>query len=245
VPKQFIKSLRWEHTKDGYKVTYGGFIFLQVKKKVLETFLADLGVGSPPVMEIVAKKKKPRKKKVKVDENVLGKEDKIRMRAIQLSSAYTKEQKAFYHSATAMEIRPHHRLFCHFKKAIPLLEKYEVKSYKKWIRAQVYGLKFIENGKGHFPEPVQLTGPNAEKRWLDYSRNVTESKTGKAVQIHLSREDRETPLQRNHTYLGYAKKVKDGIATLNETLYVRELQLVRKNIVREWVKKHLEKVAID
>lgn len=236
----FVKPLRVQPTKGGYNVLYGKVIFLKVSKTVLETFLADL----TPHTEVLPRKVRRSRKKPEVDDNILPTEDEIRMKAIQLVRAYTKEKKVFFHSAAVKEISPKERAFKHFMDAVDIIERHKV-TYKKYIRAQIHGMKWMKNGKGDFPKPGQLSNEQAETRLLDYLRDVTETKSGRVVQIHLSKEDREMPLQRNHTYLGYAKKVKDGIATLNETLYVQELQLIRKGTVREWVKDHLEKVAID
>jgi len=219
------KPLKVQVTKEG-NVQYNLF--------QLETFLADL--DRPSVIEISVKN--PRKPSRKVASKRFMAIKELSIKTVQLSKAYATEKKAhFKRPGKIQRITSKDREFKHLKKAIPIIERHKV-TYKKYIKAQVWGLKWTNDGKGQFPTPSMLGTEAAETRLMEFIKD------GNSVQYKLtSKKERETPLTDNHTYQAYAKKVKDQIATLDETLYVQELQLARKGLVRDWVKDHLKKVS--
>lgn len=225
-----MKSLDVQVTKEGQ---------LSLSKVELETFLADLDY--PSVIQISVKK--PRKPSRKAVSKSFMDTKELQTKAVQLCKAYSKEKKAhFHHPGAVKEINIRDRTFQHFKKAVPIIERHKV-TYKKFIRAQIFGLKWTNNGKGQFPTPAMLSTESAETRLMEYMKETV--RDGKLVQVNITKEERNLPLTKNHTYMASAKKVKDGIATLDETLYVQELQLIRKGQVRDWVKSHLEKLEMD
>lgn len=228
--------------KNGFTILYGRMVFLQLKigKMGYKAFLADYA------LDVISLKKKivsSRGRRKKLLSSAKQKNNEIKIKALQLSKAYSKEKKAYYHAGAVNEILLSDNAFKYFVKAIPIIERHNV-TYRKFIRSQIYGLRWTNNGKGQFPQPSMLATEQAETRLMGYLQDVTENHRGKPVIINLTKDEQNMPLTKNHTYMACAKKVKDRIANLDETLYVQELQLVRKGEVKDWVKLHLETVAI-
>jgi len=64
----------------------------------------------------------------------------------------------------------------------------------------------------------------------------------KVSKIVLSEKDKNTRLNDNTRYYVRALKIKDGIADMDETLYVEALQDLRLGKVKPYVKKYLKKL---
>ncbi len=234
----FAKPLRVKPSKDHLSLTYDGVVLAKVSKKVLASFLADMDMDVD-----FLEKKSPKKTKLKVSKKQKAPSgDDLVVRAKQLAKAYASEKKKFYRSKAVKEISSKDKAFKYFIEAAKLIEEHGV-TYKKFLKAQVSGLSFVDGGKGIFPRPNQLGTEQAETRLLDYIRNNVSDASGSIVKVNLSHSDRETPLGKNMTYIGNVQKIKDGIATLKDTVYVRELQQIRRGKVQPWVEAHLEKLT--
>jgi len=162
----------------------------------------------------------------------------LKIAASQLAKAYAKEKKAYYRSRAVKEILPGEKDFKHFIKAAELIQTHGV-TYRKFLKAQVEGLGFANDGKGIFPKPNQLHTEQAETRLLEYLRTGVTNTNDDVVRVNISMEDKKTPLSKNTLYQGRLHKVRDGVAKLKEAVYVRELQLLRRKKVSPEVEEYI------
>lgn len=234
----FAKSLRLKPSKGHLSLTYDGVVLAKVNKKVLIGVLADLDLDSGFLERKPKKKSKPKK----VIKKKPPKDSDIIVKAKQLAKAYANEKKVFYRSKAVKEISSKEKAFNYFIDAARIIDEHGV-TYKKFLKAQIHGLNFVDGGKGIFPRPNMLGTEQAETRLLDYLRDSVCDVTGGVVKVNLTQKERDTPLGKNMTYVGNVQKVKDGIATLKETVYVRELQQIRRGKVADWVETHLRRLT--
>lgn len=221
------KSWRVKLKKNHFVVIYGDTTLLKISKGGLRSFLADLD------LDVDSPAQKP-------GDQLLS-EDELFTNALQLSKAYASEKRKFYKSKYVKEISPKDKSFQHFIEAARMCKQHNV-TYKRFLKAQVKGLHFVENGRGIFPRPNQISTELAETRLLDYLRSTITDSSGDDIKVNLSGKDSKTPLSQNHRYLACIQRIKDGVSTLKETGYVRELQLVRRGKVQPWVVERLEKL---
>ena len=175
-------------------------------------------------VEIVEKKK--RRKKVKVDPKRVKK-------ALQLSRRWAKMKKVFYKQKTIKLPSQNGKDFKHFLLAVDIINDNET-TIKKFLRAQIDGLKFANEGNGVFPKPNHLSTSGAESRLLDYIRDK------ELENVELTDKEKGTPLQHNKLYRKRYEKVKDKTATLLESLYVQECQFIRKDAAQEFVINYID-----
>ena len=225
------KPVRVKESSTHLNVLYGGVSLVKVSKATLTVFLADLG----PDMKISVTKEKTGRKKRKSRSSI---SDETKTNAKQLVRAYTENKKKFFHSNKLNGVSVNSPDFKYFVEAITIIKRHGV-TYKKFLKAQIAGLGFASNGIGVFPKPIQLSNDAAETRLLEYLRQ--HDGRGVIPVIKISKEERETRLMQNSKYLLAYDKVKDKTATLEETVYVREMQLIRKGVVRKSVEKYLER----
>ena len=174
----------------------------------------------------VIKKKTKKRRKVKEDSKRIKK-------AIQLSKRWAKMKKEFYKQKVLKLPSQNGKDFKHFLLAVDIINENET-TIKKFLKAQIEGLKFINEGNGAFPKPNHLSTSGAENRLLEYLR-VKELEN-----VELTNEERGTPLQQNKLYKKRYEKVKGKTATLLEALYVQECQYERKNAAQEFVINYIE-----
>ena len=191
------------------------------------------------LIDVDGVKKKRRTVRKKIDR-------KTEIRAVQFSKKYCLMGKKFYKQKILKEIDSEHKDFKHFVLALPIIDAHKV-TYEKYIKAQIEGLSFLNDKAGSFPRPCHLSTHSAELRLLDYIKQ-----NGKGdeppVKVHISQYERELPISQNMTYFGYMDRIKEGIATLEEAVYVREIQRIRNNkitptskIVDRYIKKLLKR----
>jgi len=212
--------------KDHVVVLYGGTTLMKVSKVGMTAFLAGLGLTSEPEQKMVKGKKK---KARPVDEKMV--------KAVQFAKAYVGAKRKFYHKKTLPDIQKTEPAFKHCLKAVEIVDRHGV-TYKRFLKAQVRGLNFVDNGKGIFPRINQVSTEQAEQRLLEYMRAGSDDEQA----VNISPKERNTKLNENRRYVVCARKVKDGIASIQETTYVQALQRVRMNKVKDYVKKHLKKL---
>lgn len=176
-------------------------------------------------VEVIEKKKKVRKK---------TKEDPKRLKkALQLSRRWAKMKKEFYKQKTLRLPSQNGKDFKHFLLAVDIINSNGT-TIKKFLKAQIEGLKFINEGNGAFPKPNHLSTSGAETRLLDYIR-IKELEN-----VELTDEEKRKPLQQNKLYKKRYDKVKSKTATLLEALYVQECQYVRKDAAQTFVIDYIE-----
>jgi hypothetical protein len=134
--------------------------------------------------------------------------------------------------------------FKHFILAIAIIKRHDV-TYKKFIQAQIEGLSFADGGKGIFPKPSHLSTDGAESRLLEFLRDDEINGGRKIIEVNISPKERATPLSENSKYKKFKKAVKDETADLQETLYVRELQVSWNNKPQKFVEKHLNRLLSE
>lgn len=146
-------------------------------------------------------------------------------RALVLGQTYNKMKKDFYKnpSMKVLELKKTSKEFPHFLKAVELIKALET-DQEKFLKAQIDGFKFLNNGAGIFPKPSQLHGIAAQDRYLDSKRTV-EHKEDR--EIYLNQTDRDTPLMENPRFVEKFDKVRNKTSTYQETIYVKKVQLTR------------------
>lgn len=218
---------------------FKGTVLVDRKVATSELSLASLD-SLQPLIEAKENTKTARKPKKKTPAQEADAD--LAANALQLARCYSKLKKTFYHTAAVKEILPGEKAFGYFLDAVRLLKQHKV-NYRKFLKAQIHGLSWMNNGKGMFPRPSHLTGEGAETRLLEYLKDTVTDSHDDVVSVSISPEDRRTQLQDNRRYVALAHKVKDRIADLEETVYVRELQAIRLGKVKPWVESHLERLV--
>lgn len=213
--------MRWS-CKEGTKhisLYCGGVLVLKLDK------------GGLTALQLQTKTKVKVSSKKKKKANVCLKDAKM------FANAYQNEKAIFFHNPALKKVSPlEGKNIDHFRKALELCRLHGVQP-KKFIKAQVEGMKWMKDGKGQFPFPTQLSNHSAEIRLLEYI-----SSDGKpAVVVSISKEDRQLPLGDNGKYLITVSKIRNNQANLAETLYVQELQKIRRGKVAKFVMEYLEK----
>ncbi len=112
-----------------------------------------------------------------------------------------------------------------FTEAIRIMGEAGTKDISVFIKAQINGLKFVNNGLGTFPNPNQLASENALTRLLQFTSSTTndEKEVKPERYWHFDEKtDGDISLQNNPKYLEAIKKIKDGTAKLNAALYAKK-----------------------
>ena len=94
-----------------------------------------------------------------------------------------------------------------------------------------------------FPKPTQLATSTAETRLLEHIRNGNGEhgdNKREAVEVNITPRERATSLSENKKYKRFRVKVKKKTATLEETIYVRELQSIWRGGVKDYVDEYLQ-----
>lgn len=234
----FGKPFRLHPKGKLYVVTYGDSVLAKISKSGLETLLADLRSDEGLRLQGVLKKSE-RSNRSKITKPRMVGEDVIK--AKQFAKVYAEAKKKFYKSKFVKEISQGEKAFQDFVKVIPMLERHGV-NYRKFIQAQVQGLSFANGGRGVFPKPGQLSTEGAETRLLDFMRDGGQEDGSKAM-VHLTKEDRETPLSDNQWFMARRQKLKDGVASLEEAQYVAELQRIRRGKVEDYVQEYIDRLT--
>jgi hypothetical protein len=181
-------------------------------------------------VEIVEKKKKSKKKKIVTDV-----ESKRIKKALQLAKRWAKLRKEFYKQKVLRVPSQTGKDFKHFLLAVDIINDNET-TIKKFLKAQITGLKFANEGNGVFPKPNHLSTSGAEDRLLDYLR------TKELEEIELTDEEKSTPLQDNKLYKKRYEKIRQKTASLFEALYVQQCQAERTEAIQEFVIEYIEEL---
>lgn len=122
-----------------------------------------------------------------------------------------------------------------FKKALLIMRDAQIRDCSVFIKAQIEGLKFVNDGKGTFPKPSQLTTANALNRVFDFvasSNPVTsENKSERPKQYwYFNKEtDGSLGLQQNEKYKEVLSKIESETATIDECIYAQKCFSSRRN----------------
>jgi len=161
-------------------------------------------------------------------------DDKVTRKAKCLAVSY-KKAKGFHYNSKSLKLITEGTIdFNNLKKAAKICIQHKVKT-KKFIKAQIAGLKFLKHGQGIFPSPNQLCTEKAETRLLDYLEDEKLSNSD----IPITDYEKETSLKYNQTYQNLLKKLKNAEATIFEANYVASCQMVRRKEVSIEVKAYL------
>lgn len=169
-----------------------------------------------------------------VKKTVLNKTD-FDVRVHNFSKKYNLEKQKFFGSGKLADTFTINELE-HFQGAVKIIDEHQVSAHVYMV-AQVEGLKFANGGKGTFPRITQIDTKGAEERLLQYLRN----KQGGVdpLDLKVTEEDMKVPLKRNQRFMDCYEKIKNGTATLNQALYVRDCMRAKKVNVKEFVKDYI------
>lgn len=223
-----LERLSLKMRKGNPVVMYDGEPLARLNKKVLSKLMGDLDL-------------QPKESEAEEPKQAFSEMD-TKIAAQQLAKAYAKAKKSYYRSRAVKEIQPGQKDFKHFVEAARLCQLHGV-TYRKFLKSQVEGLKFLNDGKGTFPKPNHLSTEQAETRLLEYLREGVTGKDDEVVKVSLSAEEKKMPLSKNTRYKGRLYKVRDGVATLKEAVYVRELQLLKRSKVNDEVEEYIAKLT--
>lgn len=221
------KTLELTLNKKYIYVLTGGVELIRVSRLPLKSIFTD------PLKKT---KKKVTKKKVS---NKKVTDEKAEKKAIQLSKKYILEKCKFYKKkkGSFSEISRNSKQFkTHFVQAAQIIIRHDAK-IRTFLKAQVDGLTFVNDGIGTFPSPNMLSTDSAETRLLEYIRK----QNFEDVHVELSERDKETSLNENRLYASRYKRFEKKEATLKEALYIRECQLFRLREVEEKVERYIKK----
>lgn len=131
----------------------------------------------------------------------------------------------------------------YFKEAIKTMNNTDVKNVSTFIKAQIEGLKFVNNGQGTFPKPNQLATDGALTRLLEYTSST--KKDEKEIKpdrywFFDEKTDGDLTLSENLKYQEAIKKIKEKTAALNVALYAKKCYSKRRSgsysLIEEYIK---------
>lgn len=170
------------------------------------------------------------------------------VRANQLGNMYRKEKLRFLRpqrnsAKLAVEVkRPFSTAELDaLKKAVCIMHMHGVTNYQQFIKSQVVGLRFVNDGKGIFPAITQLCTDAAETRLLNYLQSVLDE-NGDVVEVEVTDEEKKIPLNSNIKYLSARDRIKTGEASREDCVYVMQLQGARRGRVESYVTDYLKKL---
>jgi hypothetical protein len=132
---------------------------------------------------------------------------------------YLQMKDKFYNKKLPKNITEKSKDYKFFKDGLKLARELEMNP-KQYIKAQIRGLSFVDNGRGQFPKPSQLVGDNAMNRALDYLRETSVNED----EIELASWETYRALEDNTKYQTILKRIEKQTATLSEAYYVKKLQ---------------------
>ena len=171
-------------------------------------------------------------------------------KALILVKDYNKFKKSFYKNRVrVINYTSKNNLFIHFKEAVNIIDLLETTN-TKFLKAQIDGLKFINNGMGTFPKPNQLSTEKAEERTIGYlekigeiiPNNLENDLTGENEKVTISSYEKNTPLTKNVRYKKLLKKLRENKATLSEARYLKLCRKERKGDVGSEIRNYLMKL---
>jgi len=219
---EFFEDFTLVKREKNYLVRYKGDPLLNISMKTLEMLLVDKITGF--------------NKSAKLDTS-----DNINVRALKLATVYGERKREFYFNKNIeFKIDMQDPNFKHLVQAINLIDRHAI-TYKIFLEAQIFGLKFINSGKGVFPKPSQLSTTGAEDRLLQYIEENEGSNS--SMEIRLTKKDYDTPLSDNEIFNAYSDKIIKGIATLKEAKYVQKLLRVKKGKTAKKVEAYIEDLS--
>lgn len=129
------------------------------------------------------------------------------------------------------------KIVADFKKALLIMRDAQMKDISQFIQAQVEGLKFVNEGKGTFPTPNQLTTANALNRAFNFTADAmvkivddTNKKEKPANYWFFNHHtDGQLTLKKNEKYLEVIDKIDNGTATLTECVYAQKCFSARRD----------------
>lgn len=135
----------------------------------------------------------------------------------------------------------------YFEEAIEIMNQAGVTNISQFIKAQIDGLKFVNDGQGVFPKPSQLASENALTRLFEFNSSIKkDEKNEKPARYWYFDEkiDGDISLNNNTKYQEAIKKIKNGTADLNATLYAKKCYSRRRDGKTYFlIEDHLAKIS--
>lgn len=119
-----------------------------------------------------------------------------------------------------------------FIEAMRIMNDNGEKDISTFIKAQIDGLKFVNNGLGTFPSPSQLASEHALTRLLQFNSSTTKGEKELKPERYWhfdEKTDGDIALQNNPKYQEAIVKIKNGTAKLNAALYAKKCYSRRRN----------------
>lgn len=224
-----LKELEFIDARKTIKVKFNGLTLASISKSQLELLFKSLLGMNESLTEIDKK-------------------------AFILSKDYNKLKQAYYSKQIRVtNYTKNHKDFKYFVEATKLIDMLDTTN-AKFLKAQVDGLKFINNNIGRFPTPAQIASEKAQDRLLLYLQDLGEINTSGFTdndltkvngKITLNKHDYETPLSQNTKYRNLLSKLRNGSATLDEASYLKLCRLHRKGDIGNEIKKYIIKLKGD
>ena len=223
----FFDNFKLVRTKTGYAVKYKGETLARFNPKTFASIIKDHAT-------------KNLLKELTSMVEITDVDASLTVKAKQLEKLYTARRKKFYRNKNLKHITEKSSDFKHFVKAIEIINSHKV-SYKQFLDAQIKGLAFVNDGKGVFPKPSQLSSAGAEERLLN-SMQEYESENNEEVIVRrkLTYSDKETPLMENPSFVAAFNKIRNGNATLKDAYFVYDCMLYRNGKVTKMVREYVE-----
>lgn len=135
-----------------------------------------------------------------------------------------------------------------FSKAVDIMKEVEMLDCSEFIKAQLSGLKFVNNNRGVFPKVSQLCSSSSISRALEYKStiksNVGKQDKPKNYWYYSDAVDGERTLAENLKYQEALEKIKKGTADVDATLYARRCFFKRRNGKSyNIIENHLKKIS--
>ncbi len=196
------------------------------------------GLLSPLISSLDLDKPFPKKSKVAepTDDEPEAGDSEIEVKAYQMSKAYAKAKAKFFGAKITKFVTPKQRDFQHFIEAAKLAGRHGATA-ATYIKAQIAGLDFLQQGKGIFPKPNHLATEQAETRLLEY---MQAEKRETNPDTPITAEDRRLPLDDNRRYQTRLRMIDWGQADEADAKFVAALQKLHLGKVQKSVTRYLE-----
>jgi len=223
----FFDKFKLVKQKSGYVVRYCDKTFITIRPEILKHIIKD-HVSKKFVTELAGFVKPQDVSK------------KINISAKRLLSLYNKSRKKYFKNKNISDIKIDSKDFTYFLRASSIIKQHGTTN-EVFLKSQLDGLSFINEGQGQFPKPNQLATSKAEDRLVDslYNQSLDNDPNNR---IELKKEDRETELMKNPKFVSIYNKMEKNKASLREANFVHDCMLARKGSVTSFVTDYIDEL---
>lgn len=166
----------------------------------------------------------------------------LQTKAMSLEKFYTGERRKHRRNKNIKGVGVQTKEFKSFVVAIKIINRHNT-NYKIFLKAQLEGLKFVNNGKGTFPKPAQLSTVAAEERLIDYlHEHSMQNDVENFDRLELNYTDKNTGLMENPRFASRHKKLKDGTASLQDAYFMHDCMKFKRGEVHSMITDYIEKL---